>query len=283
MQIAKRISEIRSIVKSWKKQDERIVFVPTMGNLHAGHLEAVKLAHKHGSKVLVSIFVNPLQFGESEDYSRYPRTPEKDIEMLIDARTDALFTPITTEIYPAGHQVVTRVEVPGYSDILCGSFRPGHFVGVATVVTKLFNIVSPDSVILGNKDYQQQLVIKRLVTDLNMPIDIIGLTTVRETDGLAMSSRNRYLSPEERKKAPLLFEILGDTLTAIKNGEHNFAMLEQHAIKILSEQHFATDYFAIRNAIDLSEPDCCTKHLVVLVAARLGETRLIDNMEIILP
>lgn len=282
MQIAKRVSEIRSIVKNWKKQDEQIAFVPTMGNLHQGHLEAVKLARKHGSKVVVSIFVNPLQFGESEDYSYYPRTPEKDIELLIETGIDAIFVPMSTEIYPAGHQVVTRVEVPGYSDILCGSFRPEHFVGVATVVTKLFNMVTPDIVVLGNKDYQQQLVIKRLVADLNMPIDIVGLQTVREADGLAMSSRNHYLNSEEREKASLLFRLLSETLVAIKGGEQNFDRLERHALRILAEQGFKPDYFAIRKAKDLSDPDGETKHLVVLVAARLGGTRLIDNMEILL-
>ena len=201
MRRATSIAEVRAAVRDWRRGGERVVFVPTMGNLHAGHMSLLEAARAHGERFIASIFVNPMQFGPNEDFAHYPRTPERDAHMLRDAGCDLMFSPDVAEMYPRGAEDSTRLEVPGLSDILCGEFRPGHFQGVATVVCKLLHIVEPDAAVFGEKDFQQLTVIRRLVTDLCMPVHIIAAPTVRDADGLAMSSRNQYLSAAERARA----------------------------------------------------------------------------------
>jgi pantoate--beta-alanine ligase len=272
------LDELRASVGTWRKGGERIAFVPTMGNLHAGHLKLVAEARRRADRLVVSIFVNPMQFGEGEDFDAYPRTLEEDRSKLIAAGVDLLFTPSVSAIYPSGSQRQTRVEVPGLSDILCGASRPKHFVGVATIVCKLFNMVQPDLAVFGEKDYQQLMVIRRMVADLAIPIEIVGSSTVREDDGLAMSSRNGYLNAEQRAKAPLLYRTLQSTAEAIQAGRRDYASLEEAAVKSLGEAGFSPDYYAIRRAQDLEPPGEPEESLVILAAAYLGTTRLIDNL-----
>src|ERR1700722_19066509 len=202
------IAQVRERVRGWRAQGQRIAFVPTMGNLHAGHMSLIEAARQHGERFVASIFVNPMQFGPNEDYAHYPRTPREDQTMLAAAGCDLMFMPDVLEIYPNGPDNAARVEVPVLSHILDGEFRPGHFQGVATVVAKLLNIVAPDAAVFGEKDFQQLTVIRRMVADLCMPMTIIGAATVRESDGLAMSSRNQYLSAAERGVAPLIHQLL---------------------------------------------------------------------------
>src|SRR3989338_6468649 len=209
MIVLETIPELRREIAALRRAGRRIAFVPTMGNLHAGHLKLVQAARSHADAVVASIYVNPLQFGPEEDLAAYPRTPDEDKTALEAERTDLLFTPADREMYPRGPEVMSRVEVPTLGDILCGKFRPGHFRGVTTVVNRLFNLVQPDVAIFGKKDYQQLLLIKLMVADLGLPIDIVGVDTVRESDGLAMSSRNNYLSPQERQAAPRLYALFG--------------------------------------------------------------------------
>jgi pantoate--beta-alanine ligase len=269
---------LRRQLQLWRSERQSIALVPTMGNLHAGHLMLVKQAASVAKRVVVSVFVNPLQFGPSEDYQNYPRTIDADRQRLLRSGADILFTPRVNEMYPNGMEATTRVEVPKISEVLCGAMRPGHFVGVATVVNKLFNIVQPDRALFGEKDYQQLLVIKRMVADLYLPIEIIGVPTVRESDGLAMSSRNGYLNEQQRKLAPQLFKILTEVKAKIKNGEKNFSLLEQQAMTRLTEGGLVPDYVAIRTAQTLEIPSARNRELVILVAARLGPVRLIDNI-----
>jgi pantoate--beta-alanine ligase len=257
-----------------------VAFVPTMGNLHAGHLSLVKEAHKIADRVVTSIFVNPMQFGAGEDFENYPRTFEHDSEMLINEGTDLLFAPPVELMYPKPQADQTRVEVPGLSELLCGACRPGHFVGVATVVCKLFNMVQPDIAVFGKKDYQQLMVIRRMVEDLAMPVTIVGVETMRESDGLAMSSRNGYLSAEERALAPLLYRTLSDLAARLGDGEDDFYRLEEEAAAELDGGGFRTDYVAIRRAEDLLDPAAGESELVILAAANLGKARLIDNIEV---
>jgi pantoate--beta-alanine ligase len=272
------LETLRQSISSWRKAGEKIGIVPTMGNLHEGHLALVNAARGHCDRCVVSIFVNPMQFGEGEDFESYPRTLEQDQQKLERAGVDLLFAPSTTTVYPLGNQAQTRVEVPEISDILCGASRPGHFVGVATVVCKLFNYVQPDIAVFGEKDYQQLMVIRRMVTDLAIPVEIIGLPTVRETDGLARSSRNSYLTAEERKRAPKLYETLMITAKSLRDGERNYTLLEQNGIDLLRSAGFRPDYFSIRKADDLTLPSEGEQNLVILAAAYLGTTRLIDNL-----
>ncbi len=271
------ISEVRSQVAEWRRAQERVAFVPTMGNLHDGHLALVAQARAVAPRVVVSIFVNPLQFGPAEDLGAYPRTPAEDAARLRAAGVDLLFSPAEEEIYPWGREGVTCVEVPGLSDILCGASRPGHFVGVATVVAKLFNIVQPDVALFGQKDYQQLAVLRRMVRDLCFPLEVVGVPTVREADGLAMSSRNGYLSPEERQKAPALYRALGEIAARLQAGEGDLPKLESLGAEALRSQGLRPDYFAIRRAGDLGDPGP-GEPLVVLAAAYLGKARLIDNL-----
>lgn len=278
------VAELRASVAGWKAAGERVALVPTMGNLHAGHLQLVDKARAVADRVVVSIFVNPMQFvdasGGGGDFERYPRTFVEDCKKLseLDSGPDAVFSPSAEEVYPNGFEQETRVEVPEISNILCGEFRPGHFVGVATVVAKLFNMALPDVAIFGEKDFQQLLVIRRFVTDLCFPVKIIGVPTIREKSGLAMSSRNQYLSTEEREHAAMLYQTLRQTQQQIAAGEKDFSEIEAQAGARLSEAGFRPEYFEVRRAQDLQLAKETDIELVILVAAWLGEARLIDNL-----
>jgi pantoate--beta-alanine ligase len=269
---------LRKALAAERLAGKRIAFVPTMGNLHAGHLQLVERAHKVADIVVVSIFVNPLQFGANEDLDKYPRTLSADKEALFAAGTQYLFNPDVSEIYPQGMAQCTKVSVPELSDTLCGLSRPGHFTGVATVVSKLFNLVQPDIAIFGNKDFQQLAVIRRMVSDLCMPITIIGEDTCRATDGLALSSRNGYLNADQRRIAPLLYEALQLCRNAIASGFDNFAELEHHAAEMLKMAGFRPDYISVRDAKTLQTVTTDTETIVIAAAAYLGATRLIDNV-----
>lgn len=273
------IAAVREHVRRWRGEGRRIAFVPTMGNLHAGHVSLIDMARRHGERFIASIFVNPMQFGPNEDFAHYPRTPAQDARMLADAGCDLMFMPDVLEVYPNGSQRATRIDVPDLSGILDGEFRPGHFEGVATVVAKLFHIVEPDVAVFGEKDFQQLTIIRRMVADLCMPVSIIAAPTVREADGLAMSSRNQYLTDEERGRAPLIHQTLQAAVDRLRSGERDFAAMERAGVATLEKAGFRPDYFAIRRAADLGTPDPGTQHLVLLVAARLGRARLIDNLQ----
>lgn len=253
-----------------------------MGNLHDGHIELVRRARQHGSVVVVSIFVNPMQFGANEDLDAYPRTLSADKEKLFSEGTDYLFTPGADDIYPDGLEAQTVVRVPALSETLCGSSRPGHFDGVSTVVSKLFNIVQPAFAIFGEKDFQQLSIIRKMALDLCMPVEVIGVPTVRAEDGLALSSRNGYLNPTQRALAPLLHQTLLDCRDAIACGFDNSLQLESHARMKLLQAGFVPDYFAIRDARTLRAVDENTENVAILAAARLGNTRLIDNVQLML-
>jgi pantoate--beta-alanine ligase len=279
MDTVARVDELRTRVAAWRRAGERIDLVPTMGNLHAGHLELVRRARERADRTVVSIFVNPLQFAPSEDLAAYPRTLEADRKRLAEAGADLLFAPGVEEVYPGGQAGQTRVEVPGISNILCGASRLGHFTGVATVVCKLFNMVQPDLAVFGEKDFQQLMVIRRMTADLSMPVEILGAPTVREPDGLAMSSRNGYLNEEERQRAPRLQQTLRSAAQALQRGEA-VADVESRAAAELAAAGFEPDYFRVRRAADLGEPGADEHELVILAAARLGRARLIDNLRV---
>jgi pantoate--beta-alanine ligase len=273
------IARLHAEVATLRAQGKRIAFVPTMGNLHAGHRRLTEEARRHADAVIVSIYVNPLQFGPTEDFGAYPRTPNEDRALLEQAGVSVVFAPSETEMYPRGRERQTQVEVPALGDILCGASRPGHFRGVATVVARLFHIVAPDIALFGKKDYQQLLIIRLMVSDLGMPIHVIGVDTVREPDGLALSSRNGYLSPQERRTAPTLFKALERLCTRLREGAA-IAVAEQAALAELRDAGFKPDYVSVRQCVDLLEPQARDEPLVVLAAAWLGRTRLIDNLEI---
>jgi pantoate--beta-alanine ligase len=273
------IADVRAHVSRWHEQKQRVVFVPTMGTLHAGHVSLIEAARQHGDRFVASIFVNPMQFGPNEDFAHYPRTPSQDAKMLEDAGCDLMFMPEVGEIYPNGADQATRVVVPGISDMLCGEFRPGHFEGVATVVAKLFHIVDPDVAIFGEKDFQQLTVIRRMVADLCLRVEIVGAPTVRESDGLAMSSRNQYLSPEQRQLAPAIYRALQQAVAALKSGVRDYAAIEASGRAALDGVGFRTDYFAVRDARTLAPARPDTRQFVVLTASRLGKARLIDNVQ----
>ena len=270
--------ELAEQVADWRAHDEHVALVPTMGNLHRGHLALVELAREHAERVVVSIFVNPTQFGEGEDFDKYPRTLERDKRRLKKTPADLIFAPDVDTMYPFGLDMATTVSVPGLTEDFCGASRPGHFDGVTTVVARLFAIVQPDVAVFGQKDYQQQLVLRRMVEDMNLPIGMITGETVREDDGLAMSSRNSYLSDEERAVAPLLYASLSALGNALQSGRRDFAALEDEASRRLEEGGFAVDYVAIRRAQTLDLPDRDCDEIVVLAAAQLGRARLIDNI-----
>ncbi len=278
MNTVKSVRELRAAVAQARAEGKQIAFVPTMGNLHAGHAALVEKVAQRADFVVASIFVNPLQFGPSEDLDKYPRTLLADQEKLVDAGCHLLFTPDVDEMYPHGMHGQTRVSVPVISEGLCGASRPGHFEGVATVVSKLFNMVQPDLAIFGQKDFQQLAVIRTLVRDLNMPIQIIGEPTVRADDGLALSSRNGYLSAEQRASAPVLYQSLRDMADAIRAGEHDFAALISAAQAQHSAAGFSPDYLEVREANSLRPATGDDHQLVILVAAFIGSTRLIDNL-----
>lgn len=278
MQSVQTVCALRSHVQSWRVQGQSIVLVPTMGNLHRGHYALIERARRLGDRVVASIFVNPTQFGPSEDFAAYPRTLEGDVEGLRAAGCDLLFHPGVDEVYPLGAEDGVQVVVPGLGDILCGAFRPGHFSGVATVVCKLLNMVQPDVAVFGRKDYQQLLVIRRVVAELHLPVRIEAADTIREDSGLAMSSRNQYLSSAEREQAAELQRTLQWMREQVRLGEP-LAEIELRAAATLESIGFRLDYVAIRAAEDLSQPAPERRQgLVGLIAARIGKARLIDNL-----
>ena len=274
------IKELRTQVTQWRAKGLRVALVPTMGNLHAGHIALVMRARELADRVVASIFVNPIQFGEGEDFDAYPRTLVEDQAKLADAGLDLLFAPSVSEVYPRGRDGLTKVSVPGVTEILCGASRPGHFDGVTTVVAKLFNMALPDVALFGEKDFQQLMVIRRMTEDLDFPVEIVGHPIVREADGLAMSSRNGYLSAEERAVAPALNRALAAAAERLKAGEGDYAAVIAEAEASLSAAGFRPDYFQIRRFDDLGEPAADERELVILVAAYLGRARLIDNLTV---
>jgi pantoate--beta-alanine ligase len=272
---------IRTIaaMRAWRKTAGRVAFVPTMGNLHEGHLALVHEAHRQAEKVVVSIFVNRLQFGQGEDFDAYPRTFEADCDKLAAAGVDVLFLPDEKELYPRVRQDF-NVEPPHIQNELCGAFRPGHFRGVATVVSKLFNIVEPDVACFGKKDYQQLHIIRAMVDDMNINIEIVGVDTGRAADGLALSSRNGYLSVEARAEAPRLYRNLAAIRDRLLAGDSDYAAMEEGARADLCAHGWTVDYVEVRQADTLEIAHAGEKHVVVLAAARLGRTRLIDNVDV---
>ncbi|MCW0395431.1 MULTISPECIES: pantoate--beta-alanine ligase [Xanthomonas] len=271
------LARLRAIVSGWKRQGLRVAFVPTMGNLHAGHFSLVMLARQYADRVVSSVFVNPTQFGPNEDFTRYPRTPEADTSGLEGAGCDVLWLPTVESMYPLGVELALRMHTPGVSEVLEGACRPGHFDGVCTVVARLFNQVQPDLAAFGKKDYQQLAVIRQMVADLAFPIEILGGGIVREADGLAMSSRNQYLSAEERPRATQIHRTLLAMREAHLAGRPR-AEVEAAATAQLQAAGFEVDYSVLRMP-DLSEPQDGAGPRVALIAARLGRTRLIDNLE----
>ncbi|MBI2379612.1 MAG: pantoate--beta-alanine ligase [Gammaproteobacteria bacterium] len=280
MQIFSELQALRQCIAAWRAAGQTIAFVPTMGNLHEGHASLIERARERGDKVVVSIYVNPLQFGLNEDWSKYPRTLEEDCAILRAKGVDALFTPTDAIMYPRGRENQTIVEVPALSNILCGASRPGHFRGVATVVAKLFNLVQPDIAVFGEKDFQQLMVIRQMVADLSVPVEIVGAETKRAEDGLALSSRNGYLTPEERAQAPVIYRALSQCAEALKSGERDFARLEEQANLMIEKVGLKPDYFKIRHGKDLHEPRAGDSYFVILAAAFLGRARLIDNVQV---
>ena len=278
VEIARSCAEVRASLAVPRRAGERIALVPTMGDLHGGHLALVRRSREVAPFTVVSIFVNPFQFGEGEDFDSYPRSTEMDIERLEALDVDLVFLPPISEIYPAGPENSTRVEVPGLGSILCGAMRPTFFRGVATVVTMLLNAVQPHVALFGEKDYQQLLVVRRLVDHLKLPVAVESVPTVREADGLAMSSRNRYLAPPDRRRAPVLYRSLREASERIRSGERDYHALGLHYMKALERAGFRPDYFSVRRAGDLESPSREDRELVVLAAAWLGLARLIDNV-----
>lgn len=292
MQLISTVAELRQRLRSVAKSGNSlqpkgcvkltqtgIAFVPTMGNLHEGHLDLVRIARQHGQCVVVSIFVNPLQFGANEDFSKYPRTLAQDCKKLEQCGVDVVFTPSERELYPQPQQVTVE---PPLANKLCGAFRPGHFRGVATVVLKLLNIVQPQVAVFGKKDYQQLYVVRQVAAQLNLPVEIVGGETVRAPDGLALSSRNQYLSAAERTEATFLYRTLMSTRQAILDGATDFIRLERQATEALTTHGWQGDYVAVRAQATLMQPESGEHDLVILAAARLGNTRLIDNLEVCL-
>lgn len=281
MQRCKKIKELRAAIRVKRHAGQHIVFVPTMGNLHDGHISLVRKAREISDFVVVSIFVNPLQFGENEDLDNYPRTLDEDQAKLQREGASVLFLPDAEEMYPNGQQDFTKVSVPKFNAMLCGMSRPVHFDGVTTVVNKLFNIVQPDSAVFGEKDFQQLFLIRKMVKDLSLPVEVIGAPIMREKDGLAMSSRNSYLSDSERDMAPALSRVLHETRDRCAGNGGDLELLRQAELQantVLKEIGFDIDYVQIRDAETLLAPSVDTQKLVLLAAANVGSTRLIDNM-----
>ena len=276
-------SHIRELVESWRRAHQTVALVPTMGNLHRGHASLVELAGGNADRVVMSIFVNPTQFGPGEDYGAYPRTLEEDRELVAETGlVDALLVPDVAEVYPFGVEAAVRFVMPELARELCGAKRPGHFDGVGNVVCRLLNIVRPDILVLGRKDYQQVVLLERMIADLRIPVQVISGETQRDDDGLAISSRNRYLTPAERKRAPALHATLMRVRDALASGDRDFAGIETMAVLALREAGFKPDYVEVRIARDLSKPNgrSSTTELIVLAAAWLGKARLIDNVRV---
>ena len=275
MRLIHSVAELRAQLA----QERAIAFVPTMGNLHEGHIELVRMAKQRGSCVVVSIFVNPLQFGPNEDFDKYPRTLDADCAKL-QGLADVVFAPSVDDMYP--EQQTLYVEPPPIANELCGAFRPGHFRGMATVVLKLFNLVQPQIAIFGKKDYQQLAIIRQMVTQFNLPIEIVGAETARAADGLALSSRNQYLSTEERTEAVQMHRTLAEVANELNAGAKDLARIELKASQALANRGWQVEYVAIRSQNGLIQPVATEQKLVVIAAARLGKTRLIDNLEVCL-
>lgn len=280
MQSITEIKSLRSQVKAWRQAGLSIALVPTMGNLHQGHYSLVEKAKNMADKVVVSIFVNPMQFGENEDLDNYPRTLNEDKQGLAELEADIVFTPTVATIYPNGLGAQSFVDVPGISMNYCGGSRPGHFRGVATVVTKLFNLVQPDFACFGEKDFQQLQVIKTMTRDLSIPVEIIGVPTTREVSGLAMSSRNGYLSVEQKATAVALFKVLNSISQQLTSGNRNYSELEENAKQQLQQAGLTPDYFAIAQRDTLKAATLDDNNLVILAATFLGSVRLIDNLQV---
>lgn len=278
MRTARNRQELQEQLEDWRQAGDHVALVPTMGNLHDGHLSLVKKARENAEKVVVSVFVNPTQFEPGGDYDAYPRTLALDRRRLQLAGVELLFAPDIETVYPFGIENATRVTVPGLSDDLCGRFRPGHFEGVTSVVLRLLALTMPDVAVFGQKDYQQQILIRRMVKDLHLPVQIVTAETVREADGLAFSSRNQYLTDEERRIAPALHRVLAGIAGALESGNRDYAALESRAMAELAKSGFRPEYVSIRRAENLATPDRDTDELVVLAAAPLGKARLIDNV-----
>jgi pantoate--beta-alanine ligase len=276
MEILSSVADLRQRLS----KEASVAFVPTMGNLHEGHLDLVRIARQHAQCVVVSIFVNPLQFGANEDFGKYPRTLQADCDKLAACGVAVVFAPSEADLYPQPQQVT--VEPPPIAQELCGAFRPGHFRGVATVVLKLFNIVQPQAAVFGKKDYQQLHVIRQMVEQLNVPVTIVGAETLRAPDGLALSSRNQYLAESERTESTFLYQTLVGIQKELKSGNKDYAFLEGKAAKALDFHGWRVDYIAIRSQATLLAPAPNERELVVLAAAKLGKTRLIDNLEVCL-
>jgi pantoate--beta-alanine ligase len=278
MQTVQDVPALRAAIRGWRNKGQTVGFVPTMGNLHAGHQSLIKLALARTDRVVASIFVNPTQFGPSEDFERYPRTLQQDQAALADQDCDLLFAPDVGTIYPYGAEYSVSVHVPQITDTLEGAHRPGHFDGMATVVCKLFNLVEPDVAVFGQKDFQQVKVIERMVRDLQLPVRVMTAATLRADDGLALSSRNQYLSVDERARAVLIHDTLTKMRDLFKQG-HAWRALEQVATARLTRAGFAPDYAVIRRVEDLQEPaENQREGLIALIAAKLGAPRLIDNL-----
>ena len=287
MQIITSKDQLKKSIQAWRHAGEVIAFVPTMGNLHQGHLKLIDVAWQHADRVVVSIFVNPMQFNQGADFQNYPRTVEQDIEKLNPLEVNILYTPDENSIYPQGLDNATKINVPGLTDVLCGEYRAGHFEGVATVVAKLFNLVKPDVAVFGEKDYQQLLIIQKMVDDLNFSIDIIGVETERESSGLALSSRNQYLSETEKQNASQLYRVLYNLAQQVtdrcqnnSSENANFHDLEKEALTQLENAGFKPEYIEVRSAQTLQAGDTSMNDLRVFAAAWLGQARLIDNLPI---
>jgi pantoate--beta-alanine ligase len=282
--VVRDLDELREGLDRCRAQGRRIALVPTMGNLHAGHMALVRAARDNGDLVIATIFVNPFQFAPSEDFDTYPRTFESDVQMLAEHECNLVFAPHGEVVYPLGLEAITRVSVPELGDILCGASRPGFFRGVATVVNILLNMVQPHVAMFGEKDYQQLLIIRRMVADLRLRVRIASVATVRESDGLAMSSRNGYLSSHERACAPKLYQVLSAAREILLSGERDFSALRMDALSKLNDAGFVADYFEVRRRSDLScagpEGGAGDGQVILLAAAKLGSTRLLDNIAV---
>jgi pantoate--beta-alanine ligase len=280
MEQASSVTELRQYVQHWKDHGQSIALIPTMGNLHAGHLSLIDKGQSLCDRSICSIFVNPMQFGPNEDWDHYPRTLERDIELLEGVGCDLVYLPTASELYPEGLDKISQVEVTDLTDRYEGAHRPGHFTGVATVVLKLFNIVKPDVSVFGKKDYQQYRVIMKMVEDFNLDVSIVGQETTRDQSGLATSSRNQYLDAAQAETAALIYRTLQSAARQIEQGARDFASVEKQAIATLDGAGFKTDYFAVCNAETLLPATGEDRDLVILVTAALGATRLLDNIEI---
>ena len=277
---ANSVTELRQYVQHWKDHGQSIAFIPTMGNLHAGHMSLIEKGQSLCDRNLCSIFVNPMQFGPNEDFNHYPRTLDSDLAQLEAAGCDLVYLPAASELYPQGLDKITQIQVTDLTDHYEAAHRPGHFTGVATVVLKLFNIVNPDVSVFGKKDFQQYRVISKMVADLNLDVQIIGQETTRETSGLATSSRNQYLDAEQTRTAAMIYQTLRETAQQISKGERDYPAVEKRASTNLESAGFKTDYFSICNAETLLPASPEDRDLVILVTAALGATRLLDNIEI---